>query len=263
MKKKRNTYPRSYFPVKIAQMTSMFETFKLTMTNKTAKIESEKEVFFFSDKSFSHKVFPMFQKMKRDIKSSGITAPNVSPSDIDYYKFSDNLPYQIERAYGYDINKAYAACLFNEGYINLCTMHKLVNMNKKDRLAATGMIATSKQVMFFEKGEIVEVETQEDKELRTVFFHVSKIVGQCLNDVFNEMESEVLFYWVDGIVLRKPIVSDVFERYGFRIKSENISRWRIIEDEGRKILTFNKDGETKTFKLSYNGKINKNARNCL
>lgn len=249
MSRQKKLLSRKSLGYVLAQKESMFENFTCTITNKTARIETEQEKIIFADKSFPTRVFPVYQKLKKEVKESGIIAPRVEPYEVNYYEFSKRLPAFMGRAFGYDINQAYLQALYNEGYVSSEMFETINKMPKKYRLQVIGMLASSKEVLFFEKGHLVEKTSIVDQELRNVFFHCAQIVGLCLREVMEIEKNNFLFYWVDGVVTRKPIGLDVFQDFGFEIKTEEIKDWRSKPIRNGKKIVFLKDGKRKNFRI--------------
>lgn len=241
---------RDQYSIELAQKQALFETFEVELTSKTAKIICHNEKTLFSDKSFSNIVFPFFKILKNEIENTGLAVKALRSNDIQYFSFSDKIE-DCENCFCTDINSAYLSALFTLGYISKEIFIKMNKLSKMDRLAVTGMLATSKIVLKYELGELVEASQKEDNSyLRSVFFHISKYVGDCLLDVRNNESGNFLFYWVDGIFSKKPLKKSslkIFNDYGFDFKLEKVESLATSFENGYLKIELKKDGKKKTF----------------
>ena len=252
MKTKTNRInkPRESYYYTLDQKTALFETFEVELTSKTAKIKTNNENIFFADKSFSNIVFPCFKLLKKEIESTGLNPPFTPPNAVRYYAFNEEIE-DHENIYCIDLNSAYLSSLYILDYISIELFEKLSKLKKMDRLAVTGMLATSKIKLKYVLGELVETEKIDDNEyLRNIFFHISKYVGECLYAVKENENENFLFYWVDGIFTRKPLKSSslrIISDFGFQYKNENVNSLKVSFEHGYKKITMLKDGKKKTF----------------
>lgn len=208
-----------------------------------------------------------------------------------------------------DIKSAYATCLFNHRFIDEATLDyleneilenmtnrfidsygkkaldkiakiKLKNRAKLIRLKSIGMLATRTLVVDYKKGKWKKTTLEENKYLRSVFMFAQYETGRIMKKIAKAYGRDFLFFWVDGIYVRKNAGAGKAEKIlrdaGYRWHNNvlnNFKIWRevtkgISEDNslglrprpgGKELIhiEFEKDGEIKPFAIP-TGKIARN-----
>ena len=101
-----------------------------------------------------------------------------------------------ETAYLVDIKSAYATILFNDGFISERTYKFICSLPKKARLAAVGMLASRKDVFYFQ-GEQLTGHDKIINPLENYFWYCVKRTGEIMDEI--KLNTTPLFYWVDGM----------------------------------------------------------------
>lgn len=96
---------------------------------------------------------------------------------------------------------------------------KLV-ISKRARLMALGSLAARKDVYHFDGRERKLVEVREDKRLASMFFHIARVVGECMTEIYQQCDC--LGFWVDACIVRNfpdniEQAEDIAGRYGLTL----------------------------------------------
>ena len=207
--------------------------FTLTLTNYTAKIESEIETQKFLSKLSSNQFFAAAAKIKKDVTK--FTPPEIVKDEIKFYHANTLLPFgNYDSVMNVDINSAYAQAMCNEGYISHETFAYLMKLPKMDRLGAIGMLASKKEHFYFEGGECIRSETQ-ISPLENFFWFCCQKIQRVMFEIWQATGNEFIFSWVDGVYFLDPSsinfkkVQQALLQMGYQSKFEKLSDFQILD----------------------------------
>lgn len=200
------------------------------------------------------KAFIAGAMIKRDIKNSGVIAPDIDSEKLTYFNFAPDsrLANCDDVIYNVDIKSAYASVLYQHSLITTKTAKYLKTLSKKDRLACVGMLAAKKQVFDMVKGKAVTATKVINENAPFFYFCINRtneIMRQCQLSIGHNF----LFYWVDGIFFNGADnvskVCEVLDKLGYRY-SIDVCTNIVYSDTGKvKRLTYNKGEEKKELTL--------------
>jgi hypothetical protein len=173
--------------------------YTLEISNYTVRLRSATHNIYFLRNEQSTRVFSVAAMIKADLKNK--QAPDV-PDQLLYYDVGRMQNVYLDVATNADLKSAYASILFNDGFISEKTHTKLTQLNKIDRLAAVGMLASKKDIFNYAPGgELIE-HVENRNELAPFFFYCVNKTGHIISDLRqNLVKDKFLFSWVDGIYI--------------------------------------------------------------
>jgi hypothetical protein len=148
----------------------------------------------------SNRAFAAAAKIKSDIVKRNIEPPEIDKRGLRYFDFNSKYIKTVSGdVYNIDLKSAYAHVLFNKGIASPDTFAYLSKIDKIDRLAACGMLASVKYI--FEHNEHDEIIRHEIAEnpLHPYFYICVKEVGVIMRKLIELIGRGYLMYWVDGI----------------------------------------------------------------
>jgi hypothetical protein len=145
----------------------------------------------------SKKAFIAYRMILKDLKEyTANEMPTINKFDLQYFETYMLQSSYSETAYLVDIKSAYATILFNDGFISEKTYRFISNLPKKARLAAVGMLASRKDVFYFQ-GEQLTGHDKIINPLENYFWYCVKRTGEIMDKI--KKDTFPLFYWVDGM----------------------------------------------------------------
>lgn len=171
----------------------------MEVSNYTTRIISKSYNIHFMKGEQSSRTFAAAAKVKKDV--SDCVLPEIDMSRNSYYDaVLKGEVFYADTVYNIDIKNAYPSILYNNGYISTATYEYINKLDKEEKLAALGMLASRKEIFHHNRsGDIVRIEERVNPLSNFFFFCVQKtehIIQSCKNQIL--MES-FLFSWVDGI----------------------------------------------------------------
>ena len=218
--------------------------FNLKLTNYTATMETATKKYIFAPEQVDKKTFQFHNLINKQL---GGEIREIQ-GKVKYYDFSGLTETKIEKCFCVDINSAYLQVLKNEKVIDEKTFlyidkeSRKTKKSKMARLKSVGLFAKNPISMIYENGEIKEFK-QERNPFNWVFFLACMKTGQAMEIIKKEFNEDYLFYWVDGIYIKKnpeKIRKRLLE-LGFPSKTENIKNLEKFE----KNIIYNKGKEEK------------------
>lgn len=244
--------------------------FTIKQSNYTLDIESDFLNIQFMQNIMSEKAFIANQMIKGDIKRFNIVPPEIDREMIKYYAF--NIPKKLQAAkntvYNIDIKSAYATVLLNHHVITDKTFNYLCHVQKKDRLAAIGMLAGRKNIFHYDKNaEVIEFEITENP-LSNFFYFCIYHVERIMDAIRAAIGNSFLFYWIDGIYFdnpdKAPLIMQILRENQYKYSFDTLTDFIYKEHEKRFIIYYKKDGEQKTFNVpKHNSTVAKEIINFL
>ena len=123
-----------------------------------------------------------------------------------------------------DISAAYWQTARNLGIIDEVVYTQGMKVDKVVRLAALGSLAKVKDTWKFDGKELKKQEPERSWATENLWFAICKKVSDVMGKVAHEIGSDFIFYWVDGIFIKKSAMS-----YGTVAE--------ILMDEGYQFVT--------------------------
>jgi len=179
--------------------------YELHVSTYTTKIRSEILDIDFIKNQHSLKMFSAYAKIKKDIleqEAAGRKIDKVDRSNIYYYRANILEDIQAEKVHHIDLNSAYLQTLYNYGWISPETFEYCNKLSKPDRLASLGMLASNKDIFYYNSDGNIEAFEEIKNPLSDYFFFCSLKVGEILRDISSLIGSQFLFFWVDGFYFK-------------------------------------------------------------
>ena len=229
----------------------------MEISNYTTRIISEIYNLYFVKKEMSTKTFIAADKIKKDL--TGKEIPEIDMDRVFYYdtSFKGDVFYADE-VQNIDIKCAYCSLMKNKGLISEDTFNYVISLNKPERLAALGMIASRKKIYIHEaSGKVIQAEPK-ISPLAPFFFwcvqETEKIIQSCKNQIL--MDS-FLFSWVDGIYYlnandnyRKITQMHLKRDFNLGSSFQRLTNFEVIkEDEYYDVSFLNEKQTPKTFSI--------------
>ncbi len=238
----------------LKQQLEVYDKAIYEYTSYTASVIVEDRKFVFHPTSKIKKPFHVFEKVKREIKKSGVEVPNIDKSKINWHNFSKRkFPKEF---YSVDLSSAYASVLLKYKAITEETYHEILNkIPKEDRLKAIGMLGTLKSRLTYERGKEPILEKVES-EFANWFFFCCYVTGEIMELTKEHCIDDYLFYWVDGIaVSQNPQKAlDFMAKLGYKSKVDIITECEA--EDG--VIFYKKNGKEKVLHIPKSRKIQNN-----
>lgn len=252
----------------ISDLSEQKKTFQVSTTAYTQKIALGELNYFFTNELATVWLFLAHKKIKADLKKSNIVF-DVKPRNLIKYYQINNLFRDLQPetylgdVYNIDIKSAYPTTMRKLGFISEETfnfLHEIpdgftdhqIQRRKIERLKSIGMIATEKNIFYFNEGNYNRWEVKQDEYGKNVFNLICFEVGEVMRDIAGAYQDNFLFFWVDGIYLKKTDTEkaeELLSDYGYKFKKEMLSDFLIKKSDTFVELSFFKDKEKKVFMI--------------
>lgn len=226
--------------------------YRVTESNYTLKIESSFCNRYFLQNVRSGFCFAVGKMIIRDIKATGLVAPEVNKFDLKYFNF--NVPDKIKKGlhvgevYNIDIKSAYANVLYNHSLVSEKTLRYMGMLAKEDRLAAVGMLASHKEIFEILGTEVLH-SYSEISDMRDWFYFCVNRTNEIMQTCANFMGNDFLHFWVDGIFFENKKHAEKVGNYlnsiGYKYSFETLTDYTYFEDNKGERVEYYKDGEKK------------------
>lgn len=221
--------------------------YSLKISNYTIEIISELYTVQFLQSMRGKQCFAAYSKVKSDVKV--FTPPRINRADLRYFEhdFTEDFfePYVIN----VDIKSAYATMLYNKKYISRDTFRYLSRIDKLDRLASVGMLASKKYCFDYDKNNTLLNYDKIVSELEDFFYYCVIETDKIMKNLKNISYSRYLFTWVDGIYFKPDEeilfgIEDYMRQQNVKWSTTILEQFRVV-NKGKKIqVTFWKPGES-------------------
>lgn len=218
-------------------------------SNYTLEIQSDFCNIYFMQNVMNKKAFIAGAKIKRDIKLTGLKKPEINNSDLRYFNFNEiALPLINKPVYCIDIKSAYANVLKNSALITDNTFKYMANLDKKDRLACVGMLASKKDHFNMVGNDCIDTFTIRN-ENENFFYYCVDTTHRIMNLCKKEIGHDFLFFWVDGIFFQGaeniPIIQRILTEKGYKYSLDGCSEFQFIDTDTEKKIIYYKNEEKK------------------
>lgn len=237
----------------IEMLKTSGQPFSVAMTNYTINIKGAQN-FKFMKEERSIKFFGVFNKLKKEVIN--YLSKNELPTceNVFYYDITPKNDFTADKVFNIDLTSAYLHVLINEKIISPELFDQLNKLDKQDRLAVVGMLASKKSVYHFNaSGALVNFEIIEDKALRNVFFHCVNITFLIMQKCKELIGESYIYSWVDGVYFLNPmdefLIKDYLNEINYPFKLEIIENFEYKNEKDFVSITFDKGIKTKTFNI--------------
>lgn len=238
--------------------------FKVYSSQYSTVIESNGQKIRYVTQVYENKVFMASRMLQTDIKES-----EKLDSILEGFwntKNYDSMPGLEPKSYGrvinIDISGAYPQCLKNHKLSNDRSFQFLMDLKKKERLPAIGMIAKRTIVYEYEGGECVNV-YEENGKYQKVFQFIVYQINQVMTACKEIAGDFYIMHWVDGIFLLKNTpkeviyrIEDVLRAAQYNYKFEKIDSFVVVRDDQNISIEMTKNGTEKRYKFIDNNMLN-------
>ena len=255
----------------LAYCESVGLPYTVTESNYTLKIESEFCNYYFMQNIRTGFCFAISKMIKKDIKATGLTAPEINKGDLKYFDF--NVPEKLKhgfvrsKIYNIDIKHAYANVLFNHSLITPKTFKYMGNLEKPDRLAAVGMLASNKEIFEIIGNEVIN-SYSEVSEFQNWFYFCVVRTNEIMHKCRELLGNSFLHFWVDGIFSDNEKNIHKVEKYltsiGYKYSFNECFNYTYFEDnKGERITYISENKEKLLFLPKRNNEMTKFLINFL
>ena len=169
----------------------------MSTSNYTTLFESKYDYVHFLKNAQNRKVFSAYNKLKANIQQ---LPKEVNMKFIKYYQTNFKPEnFYADKIYQVDIKSCYANILNNNNIIDKTAFDYLYTLEKPERLAAVGMLASKKNVFEFDNnGKCISHEVQINP-YADYFFYCVQETFLIMNEAKDILGKNFLFSWVDAI----------------------------------------------------------------
>lgn len=268
-------------------------SFTYTLQNETISVQSEMGSYSTRNSDYTIPEINFIKAVKQHVKKNGLAEPfrhkyqgGKRSKQIMYFKYNSKLKpgASFSDCVNIDISAAYWETAYRFGlltkqlYDQGMTYEKAILAGMKEkkiyeksrtgeiirkqvRLAAIGSLAKKQRVYQYDgktkKQTLIEVKRSDETEF--VWDAICDHVGSVLSDIAKKCGSDFIFFWVDGIYVKKSsekLVCDLFKKHGYKYKINKIKgievdqrniHVKLIQPEIKKVDGKEKIKESKPF----------------
>lgn len=231
--------------------------FKVHSSQYSTMIEANGVKVRYVTQIYDDRVFMCSRMIKSNLKNRDIDWILKGNFSTNNYQTKPGLkPGSYGKVINIDISGAYPNCLINNKLIDPKTYSFLMDLGKKERLPAIGMIAKKSLIYEYKNGQCVDV-TEDNGEFQKVFHFVVYSINEIMRELKEIAADHYLMHWVDGIFLKARTpgflikqMEKVLENSNYKYKFEKIDDFTITRDEDLIQVQMIKNGIPKDFKFT-------------
>lgn len=231
--------------------------FKVHSSQYSTMIEANGVKVRYVTQIYDDRVFMCSRMIKSNLKNRDIDWILKGNFSTNNYQTKPGLkPGSYGKVINIDISGAYPNCLINNKLIDPKTYGFLMDLGKKERLPAIGMIAKKSLIYEYKNGQCVDV-TEDNGEFQKVFHFVVYSINEIMRELKEIAADHYLMHWVDGIFLKARTpgflikqMEKVLEAANYKYKFEKIDDFTITRDEDLIQVQMIKNGIPKDFKFT-------------
>jgi hypothetical protein len=208
-------------------------------TNNTTVIITHLETRVYTEKKLPLKDLSFIGRVKKYAKALSPTTHPEQPyksRDVNYWRFKNIAQTEYHDLTEIDVNSAYWELALRFGYISQELYSEAEQYDKMTRLVALGALATKYQHWQYDGGDdpprYITVEpTDDEKRIRSYFFHVAAHLGKIMQAVANTYDG-VLWYWVDAFFVTESDakrIPEALAAHGLKCKEVKIKKVTVEE----------------------------------
>jgi hypothetical protein len=205
--------------------------------------------------------FIAFNKVKKDIDVLNIDYDfiledfKLTESNVYFNSMPSIKSFKSDEILNIDLKGAYPTTIFNLGFITEETKDFVFDLPKKSRLACLGMLASKKVHTFFVDGEPQRFDISKSK-YRPIFILLVRYVDKVMLEISKIAGEDFIFFWVDGIYLRKTIsdwklflIKDYLKDLKFDYHEDILKNFKLKRKGKMLKIKFEKENKIKKFKF--------------
>lgn len=226
--------------------------FKKKISNFTVKFDSEAFSYYLIGRARSFKTFHAYKKIIGDVNGMPIHIDN---DKLKYYnsEIHENIPSKFDKIYQIDLNSAYANILKNHLLISEKTFDYISKLNKDERLACVGMMASQKRVFVFDGYSMYYI-GKEASYFSDYFYYCVQETYKIMEECKKIADEDFLFTWVDAIYLKSinkinPVINyikslnlkckiNILHNFEIKVLDEDFSRCLYYKNDDNKQSSF-------------------------
>ena len=224
--------------------------YTMDLSNYTTTIECEYYRRQYLAKKQSMKTFIAFQKIKSDLdKWTANEKPEIKPEDLIYFKHNLKESFTFSKIWATDIKSAYATVLLNDYFIQPETFEYISSLNKHERLACVGMLASKKEHFYF-NGEELNYSGCTRSEYAPYFYHCINKTAQIMEGTIKDIHPDAtLFYWVDCVytwINQQKEIGEYLKKENYLFSQKLLKQMKITENPKHFFVNYIQEGQIKT-----------------
>jgi len=213
------TYKNGDFSEKVELLRLLNKSFEVQVSNYSGVIinpDGTKEKYMLAPQT--PYAFIAYGKIKKDLQANldnellKYIIKGFDQKECRWYGNNKFINQSHDEVLNIDLNAAYLTALFNIKLISLDTYEYCLRLEKHDRLVCVGMLASRKEIFYYEAGELQDAGSAEKAEFNNVFYYLVKVIDDTMKKLLDLYGNNYLFYWFDGIYCLDEINSKEFKR---------------------------------------------------
>ena len=234
------------------------QEFKVHQSQYSTVIEVDGRKTRYVTQTYEDNVFKCSAMIRGNLNKSTRTQEILDShfSTLNYNSKAGLEPGKYGKAINIDISGAYPQCLINNELIDDRTYRYLMDLDKKERLPAIGMIAKKSMIFHYKGGELLECVESVGKYTKVFQFIVQEI-NEIMKACIEIAGDFYIMHWVDGIFLKKftpKIIVNKIQEYiiskGYKLKFEKIDRFNLSREDVFINIDMKKNGQIKTLRFA-------------
>lgn len=236
----------------IEYLNTMNEKFSVSISNYTMTVATKERRMKFITEMKSKRTFIAYNVIKKDI--GNMTPPKIAKEKLEYFHHNFKESMYLKNCINIDLKNAYATALFRNGIICRKTFDFLQTLDKDERLASVGMLA-SKKYTFEYSGGSIKNHYPETNDLENFFYFAVKEVQRLMKKLRILAQQDYLFTWVDGIYVRNDQnalrrIRSYLTQLGVNNTVEILENFDLqVNEDGKIKLEFGKGKDLKKFTI--------------
>ena len=231
--------------------------FKVHSSQYSTMIESMGIKVRYVTQVYDDRVFMCSRMIKSNLKKRDLDWILKGNFSTNNYQTKPGLkPGSYGKVINIDISGAYPNCLINNKLIDAKTYTFLMDLGKKERLPAIGMIAKKTLVYEYDKGVCVDVE-ESNGEFQKVFHFIVYSINEVMRQLKEIAGEYYLMHWVDGIFLSRSTpkrlidkMAEILDEHTYKYKFEKIDNFDIVREDDLIRVSMTKNGIIKDFSFT-------------
>ena len=220
--KRKRYYHISYYNSKLNTLKKLKQSFILTRTSYTKRIETEAEIMFFNDSGDEDKLpLILINSVRKDakkyIEQHTINGKFEIDENCDFFNLLDIIE-NDDVIVKVDLKSAYWEFALKEGVITQKTNEKFQDLykdvdaffSKQARLKALGSLATSKHTSYYKNGKYNREDPPDIQATKKVYMKICDGVDRLMKDTNYHVDGCVYYYW-DCIFVKKEYSQDAID----------------------------------------------------
>jgi len=215
--------------------------------------------FFYADKKLNPAIFHLSNKIKDEADVYFLENPTEKerPRNVlKYYNYNIDQFNNIDRFYYIDFSACYLTVLKNKGVISNELFIQINKLPKQDRLICLGMLAYEPFKITYIKGKRFGPIVQMKNEYSHVFYYACSLTQELMSDIIRRINNNYIFYWVDGIFFKNPViyyaVRDYLKSIGMTYRFGSCYGFKYIDKDKYFNISFMQSDKNKFDPKRYN-----------